>query len=82
MFLNLDLSDIFLLVKPEVWVGGKDPAKVNCTHHTSEVGIHFFGHAHSMWKFPGQGSNPCLSSDLSCYSDNTRSITHCTTREL
>uniref|UniRef100_A0A8D2CAS8 Peroxisomal coenzyme A diphosphatase NUDT7 n=1 Tax=Sus scrofa TaxID=9823 RepID=A0A8D2CAS8_PIG len=23
-------------IKPEVWVGGKDPAKVNCTHHTSE----------------------------------------------
>ena len=23
----------------------------------------FFGHAHGMWKFPGQDSNPCHSSD-------------------
>ena len=43
--------------------------------------LFFFGHVH-LWKFPGQGSNLCHSSDLSCYSDNTRSWTHCITREL
>ena len=42
----------------------------------------FFGCTHGMWKFPGQGSNPCHSIDLSQCSDNTRSSTHCTTREL
>ena len=35
-----------------------------------------------MWKFLGQGSNLCHSSNLSCCSDNARSLTHCTTREL
>ena len=28
-----------------------------------------------MWKFPGQGSNPCHSSDPGCCSDNARSLT-------
>ena len=27
----------------------------------------------------GQGSNPCLSSDLNCHRDNARSFIHCTT---
>ena len=40
----------------------------------------FFGHTHSMWKFSGQGWNPCHSSDPSHCSDNTRSLTHCATR--
>ena len=44
--------------------------------------ILFFGHAHSMWKFPDQGLDLCHSSDLSCCSDNARSLTCCTTREL
>ena len=35
-----------------------------------------------MWKFSGQGLNPCHSNDLSCCSDNARSLTHSTTREL
>ena len=34
----------------------------------------FFGHSHSMW-------NPYHSSDLSWCSDNTKSLTCCTTRE-
>ena len=34
-----------------------------------------FGHTHSMWKFLGQGWN------LGLGSDNTRSLTHCTTRK-
>ena len=34
--------------------------------------INFFGCAHGMWKFPGQGSNPCHSSDPSCCSDNSQ----------
>ena len=41
-----------------------------------------FGCTCGMWKFPGQGSNPRHSSDLGQYSDNTRSLTQCTTREL
>ena len=44
--------------------------------------IFFFGHTHSMQKFPGLGSNPSHSSDLSSCSDNTRSLTGCTTGEL
>ena len=42
----------------------------------------FFGHAHSMWKFLGQGLNQCHSSNLSHSSKNTGSLTHCTTREF
>ena len=42
----------------------------------------FFGHGHSMWKFPGQGSNPYHISDPSHCSDDTRSLTCCATREL
>ena len=35
-----------------------------------------------MWKFLGQGSNPCHSSDLSCCSGNTCTLTCFITREL
>ena len=48
----------------------------------SEVFFFFFGHAHSMWKFQGQGSNPCHSGHLSQSSDTTRSLAHWATREL
>ena len=41
-----------------------------------------FGHGHSVWNFLGQGLNPHYSSRLSLYSDNTRSLTLCVTREL
>ena len=45
--------------------------------------FNFFGHAHSMWKFLGQGSILCHSRDLSHNnSDNTGSLTHWATREL
>ena len=37
---------------------------------------------HGMWKFLGQGLNLCHSRDLSYYSDNARSLTYCTTKEL
>ena len=42
----------------------------NCT--SKKIGG---GRAHGTWKFLGQGSNLCHSSDPSCYSDNTRSFT-------
>ena len=42
----------------------------------------FFCHTCGMWKFPGQGLNLNLSSDLSCRSDNAGSLSHCATREL
>ena len=35
-----------------------------------------------IWKFPSQGWNLHLSSNLSCCSDNTGSLTLCATREL
>ena len=40
--------------------------------------LRFFGgkgHAHDMWKLPGQGSNPRYSHDRSHSSDNARSLT-------
>ena len=43
--------------------------------------VWFFWLYYGMWKFPGQGSNLCHSSDPSGCSDNTGSLTH-TTREL
>ena len=43
---------------------------------------YYFGHAHSMQKFLGQGLNPHQGSDLSRWGDDTRSLTHCATREL
>ena len=42
----------------------------------------FLGYACGLWKFPGQGSNPCHSSDPGCCSDNSRSLTCCATRKL
>ena len=44
------------------------------------VFLHFGGHAHSMWKFPGQGLNSHHSSDLRHSSDSTRSLTHGATK--
>lgn len=35
-----------------------------------------------MWKFPGQGWDPCHSSEPSHWSDNARSLIYCATREL
>ena len=42
----------------------------------------FFGCAWGVWKFPGHRLNLCHSSDPSCCSDNTRSLTSWATREL
>ena len=39
-------------------------------------------HARSMWKFSSQGSNPCHSSSPRHCSNNTKSLTYCSTREL
>ena len=49
---------------------------------STQVNNFFFGCTCGMWKFLDQGSNPCHSSDLGCCSDNTRSLTRCTPREL
>ena len=43
---------------------------------------YFFGHAHGIWKIPGQGSKLHHSSNPSCCSDNAGSLTHWATREL
>ena len=48
---------------------------------TSAPGF-FFRQARGLWKFLGQGSNLCHSSDPSCCSDTTRSLPRCATREL
>ena len=42
----------------------------------------FFGPAHNMWNFPGQGLNLHHSNNPSHCSDSSRSLTHCTTGEL
>ena len=42
----------------------------------------FFGHAHNMQKFLGQGLNPHHRSGPGLYSVNTRSLTCWATREL
>ena len=42
----------------------------------------FFGHAHGIWKFPGQGLNPRHCSYPSCCSDNTTSLTRFSTKEF
>ena len=41
-----------------------------------------FGYTHGVWKFPVQGSNPCLSCDLCHSCGNARSLTHCAPGEL
>lgn len=41
-----------------------------------------FGRTCSMWKFLGQGLNPCHSSDAGRCSNSAGSLTHRTTREL
>ena len=46
------------------------------------VCLFVFGHAQGMWKFPGQRSNPHLSSNPSCQSNNAGSLTLCATRKL
>ena len=53
----------------------------NCLFRSS-VHSYFFNHAHSMWKFLGQGSNLCHRSNPSCCSGNAESLTCCATREL
>lgn len=42
----------------------------------------FSGHTHGVWKFPGQGSNPCHRSNPSCCRDDIRYLIRWTTREL
>uniref|UniRef100_A0A4X1VAI2 Uncharacterized protein n=1 Tax=Sus scrofa TaxID=9823 RepID=A0A4X1VAI2_PIG len=56
---------------------------ISCSHIYSSIFCLFvFGCTHSMWKFPGQGWNPCHSSVPGRCSDNTRSLTCYITREL
>lgn len=42
--------------------------------------FYFFGCVHSMWKFPGQRSNPYHSTNPGQCSD-VRSLTHCVPQE-
>ena len=42
----------------------------------------FFGCTCGIWEFSVRGLNLWHSSNLSCYSDNAGSLTHCATREL
>ena len=51
-------------------------AHTNTHTHTHTLALSLsFGCALSMWKFWGQGWNPCHSSDPNCFSDNTRYLT-------
>ena len=45
----------------------------------AHISFFFFQHTHSIWKFPGQGSNPSHSCNLCHSCDNNRSLTHFTT---
>ena len=40
-----------------------------------QILFYLFGHAYSIWKFLGQGSNPCHNIDPSCCSDNAGYLT-------
>ena len=44
--------------------------------------LSLFGCTHGMWKFLGQGSNPCHCSNPIQHIENAGSLTCCTTREL
>lgn len=44
--------------------------------------VWLFGRTQSMWKFPGQGSNPSHSSNQNHFIDNAVFLTCCATREL
>ena len=50
------------------------------SHHPSTC--NFLGQTYGKSKFPAQGLEPCHSSDMSHCSDNARSLTRYTTREL
>lgn len=63
------LSDLFNIF---CWVLGSGAKKT----------IIFITHAWGIMKFPGRGSNPCYSSDLSHCSTNARSLTYYTEGEL
>ena len=41
--------------------------------------FYYYGCIHSIWKFTGQGSNPCLCSNLSCCSQILNPLCHCGT---
>ena len=71
---NWYLHQIFHLPCP-----GKDE---KVTLRLRSNAYYFFGHTHSMRKFPGQGSNPSHRSNPSHSSDNTRSFNREATREL
>ena len=58
------------------------PLYISYCHVLLSLSLFFLGHMSSVWKFPGQGSNPCHSSSPSWCSNNVRSLTLCTTREL
>ena len=63
-----------------VHVKDRNTRKYSGTDQSLRLFFFFFGHAHGMWKFPGQGSNPCQFSDPGCCSDNARYLTCWATR--
>ena len=54
-----------------------------CTVGPCHCILFFFFFWLCLWHMeaPGQGLNPCHNSKLSCFIDNTGSLTHCATRE-
>lgn len=67
MFVS-DLAKVLIIVPGECCTGKN-------LFVSREFCLMFFGHSHSMWKFPGPGSNLCHSSGPSLSSDNTGSST-------
>ena len=69
-------------MKEELWEGDDSWFWPRTQSLARSLFFFFPGRAWGMWKFPGQGSNPCHSSNLGCCNNNTRSLADCTTREL
>ena len=61
-----------------------NPALVlkTCSERLYTKSAYFFCCVRGIWKFPGQGSNPCHNSNLDHCSDSSRAFTCCAIREL
>ena len=83
MFLTLPFplcytSDNFLLLLlPSPPTSSSSFSPSSCSSSSSSFNVP----TQDMWKFLGQGLNPCYISDSSRSSDNARSLTHCATRD-
>ena len=72
------LTDFLCVGAIHFWERGVEVSNYDSEH----ISFFFFSvHTHGICKFPRQGSSQRDSSNPSCYSDNARSLTHCSTEE-